>query len=138
MAARVRLQLDVFRYTYNQQRPHRALDGRTPLQVFKTRLKASPSMAQPQIDYRIRRDRLDAEGRVTLRHLSRVRHFHISYKRRGQPVMHLVPGDHVRVLTEDGALLLELTLDPSGDYQHSTAPTLVRHRVDSGPLLPET
>ena len=95
-------------------------------------------MAQPQIDYRIRRDRLDAEDRVTLRHLSRVRHFHISFKRRGQPVMLLVAGDHVRVLTEDGALLLELTLDPSRDYQHSTAPTLVRHRVDSGPLLPET
>ncbi len=95
-------------------------------------------MAQPQIDYRIRRDRLDAEGGVTLRHLSRVRHFHISYKRRGQPVMLLVAGDHVRVLTKDGALLRELTLDPSRDYQRSTAPTLVRHQVDGGPLLPET
>ena len=36
---------------------------------------------------------------------------------------------HVRVLTEDSALLRELTLDPSRDYQRSTAPTLVRHQV---------
>jgi hypothetical protein len=108
---------------------HRALDGRTPLQAFNARLKASPSLAQPQVDYRIRRDRLDAGGRVTLRYLSRLRHFHVSYRHRGEPVMVLVAGDHVRVLTEDGELLRELTLDPSRDYQRSTAPTLVRHQV---------
>ncbi len=127
--AHLQLQLDAFRNIYNQQRPHRALDGRTPLQAFNTRLKASPSMARPQVDYRIQRDRLDGEGRVTLRYLSRLRHFHVSYKRRGQPVMLLVAGDHVRVIAEDGALLRELTLDPSRDYQPSSTPTLVRHQV---------
>ena len=127
--AHLQLQLDAFRTIYNQQRPHRALDGRTPLQAFNARLKASPSLAQPQIDYRIRRDRLDAGGRVTLRYLSRLRHFHVSYKHRSQAVLLLVAGDHVRVIAEDGVLLRELTLDPSRDYQRSTAPTLVRHQV---------
>src|SRR5713101_521104 len=94
--AHLQLQLDAFRTIYNQKRPHRALDGRTPLQAFNARLKASPSLAQPQVDYRIRRDRLDAGGRV---------------------------------IAEDGALLRELTLDPSRDYQRSAAPTLVRHQV---------
>jgi transposase InsO family protein len=126
--AHLQLQLDAFRTIYNQQRPHRALGGRTPLQAFNARLKASPSLAQPQVDYRIRRDRLDAGGRVTLRYLSRLRHFHVSYKHRGQAVLLLVAGDHVRVIAEDGALLRELTLDPSRDYQRS-APTLVRHQV---------
>ena len=125
----LQLQLDAFRSIYNQQRPHRALDGRTPLQAFNARLKASPSPASTQLDYRIRRDRLDSGGRVTLRYLSRLRHFHVSYKRRGQEVILLVAGDHVRVLAEDGALLRELTLDPSRDYQRSAAPTLVRHQV---------
>jgi transposase InsO family protein len=127
--AHLQLQLDAFRTIYNQQRPHRALDGRTPLQAFHARLKASPSPAQSQVDYRIRRDRLDADGRVTLRYLSRLRHFHVSYRQRGQPVMLLVAGAHVRVLGEDGALLRELTLDPSRDYQRSAAPKLVRHQV---------
>jgi transposase InsO family protein len=127
--AHLQLQLDTFHTIYNQQRPHRALDGRTPLQAFNARLKASPLPAQAQFDYRIRRDRLDAGGRVTLRYLSRLRHFHVSYKHRGQSVLLLVAGDHVRVIAEDGALLRELTLDPGRDYQRSTAPTLVRHQV---------
>lgn len=127
--AHLQLQLDAFRSIYNQQRPHRALDGRTPLQAFHARLKASPSPTQAQIDYRIRRDRLDAEGRVTLRYLSRLRHFHVSYKRRRQEVILLVAGAHVRVLADDGQLLRELTLDPTRDYQRSAAPTLVRNQV---------
>ena len=88
-----------------------------------------PSVTQPHIDYRIRYDRLDDYGRVTLRYLSRLRHFHVSYKQRGQAVMLLVAGDHVRVIAEDGQLLRELTLDPSRNYQRSTAPRLVRHQV---------
>jgi transposase InsO family protein len=127
--AHLQLQLDAFHTIYNQQRPHRALDGRTPFQAFSARLKASPSPAQSQLDYRIRRDRLDAEGRVTLRYLSRLRHFHVSYKRRRQEVILLVAGAHVRVLAEDGQLLRELTLDPTRDYQRSAAPKLVRHQV---------
>jgi transposase InsO family protein len=127
--AHLQLQLDAFRTIYNQQRPHRALDGRTPFQAFSARLKASPSPAQSQLDYRIRRDRLDAEGRVTLRYLSRLRHFHVSYKRRRQEVILLVAGAHVRVLAEDGQLIRELTLDPARDYQRSVAPKLVRHQV---------
>jgi transposase InsO family protein len=127
--AHLQFQLDAFRTIYNQQRPHRALDGRTPFQAFNARLKASPSLAQPQLDYRIRRDRLDAGGRVTLRYLSRLRHFHVSYRHRGEEVMLLVAGAHVRVIAQDGSLLRELTLDPSRDYQRSTAPTLVRNQV---------
>lgn len=125
----LQLQLDTFRSIYNQQRPHRALDGRTPFQAFNARLKASPPAGRPQLDYRIRRDRLDSGGRVTLRYLSRLRHFHVSYKHRGQPVILLVAGDHVRVIAEDGALLREQTLDATRDYQPSTTPKLVRHQV---------
>ncbi|TAN34644.1 transposase [bacterium] len=127
--AHLQLQLDAFRTIYNQQRPHRALDGRTPWQAFNARLKASPWLAQPQVNYRIRRDRLDGGGRVTLRYLSRLRHFQVSYKHRGEPVMLLVAGDHVRVIAEDGALLREVTLGPSRDYQRSAPPKLVRNQV---------
>src|SRR5437867_5689574 len=38
--AHLQLQLDAFRSIYNQQRPHRALDGRTPLQAFHARLQS--------------------------------------------------------------------------------------------------
>jgi transposase InsO family protein len=120
--AHLQLQLDAFRTIYNQQRPHRALEGRTPLQAFNARLKASPSLSQPQVDYRIRRDRLDAGGKVTLRYLSRLRHVYVSYKHRREDVLLLVAGDEVRVIAEDGSLLRELTLDPARDSQPYTRP----------------
>lgn len=120
--AHLQLQLDSFRTIYNQQRPHRALDGRTPLQAFHSRLKASPSRSQPQLDYRIRRDRLYGGGKVTVRYPSRLRHLYVSYKHRRQDVLLLVAGDHVRVIADDGSLLRELTLDPAHNFQPYTGP----------------
>jgi len=64
--AHLQLQLDAFRLYYNQQRPHRSVDGRTPFQAFHARLKARPSAPSP-IQFRVRRDKLDAGGRVTVR-----------------------------------------------------------------------
>ena len=115
--AHLQLQLEAFRTYYNQQRPHRSVDGRTPFQAFQARLKAGPLLPVPPTEYRIRRDRLDADGRVTVRYLGRLRHIHVSYKRRRQPVTLLVAGAQVRIVAEDGLVLRELTLDPTRDYQ---------------------
>jgi hypothetical protein len=41
----------------------------------------------------------------------------------------LVAGDHVRVVTEEGTLLRELTLDPARDYQRIGGRTLVHDVV---------
>lgn len=38
----LQLQLDAFRSHYNQERPHRALAGGTPLKAFNARIKAKP------------------------------------------------------------------------------------------------
>src|SRR6202011_5419957 len=54
--AHLQLQLDAFRLYYNQQRPHRSVDGRTPFQAFQARLKAGPSAASQPLQYRVRRD----------------------------------------------------------------------------------
>jgi transposase InsO family protein len=113
----LQLQLDAFRTYYNQQRPHRSAQGRTPFQAFQARLKAGPSLPTPPIQYRVRRDRLDADGRVTIRYLGRLRHIHVSYRRRRQPVTLLVAGAQVRIVAEDGSILRDLTLDPTRDYQ---------------------
>ena len=112
----LQLQLDAFRTYYNQQRPHRALAGQTPLTAFNARLKAKPST--PTVThFRVRRDKVDRFGRVTLRYLGRLRHIHISCTYKHWPVRILVAGAYVRVVTEDGQLLRELTIDPARDYQ---------------------
>ncbi len=80
--AHLQLQLDAFCSYYNQQRPDRSLGGTTPLAAFNARVKAKPSM--PTVThFRVRRDKVDRFGRVTLRYLSRLRHIHVGcgYKR---------------------------------------------------------
>ncbi len=113
----LQLQLDTFRPYYNQHRPHRALDWRTPLVAFNARLKARPAEASAVAQFRVRTDRVDTNGTVTLRYESRLRHIAVGRINKHQPVRLLVAGDHVRVIREDGSLLRELTIDPGRDYQ---------------------
>ena len=58
-----------------------------------------------------------AGGKVTIRHLGRLRHLYISYKHKREPVTLLVAGASVRVVAEDGSILRELTLDAERGYQ---------------------
>jgi transposase InsO family protein len=125
----LQLHLDIFRAYYNHHRPHRALHGDTPLVAFNARLKAHPAVPQPATHFRVRTDRTDLKGTVTLRYLSRLRHIPLGAAHRHRPVTLLVAGRHVRVVAEDGSLLRELRLDPSRDYQPLGAPTLGHHDV---------
>jgi transposase InsO family protein len=115
--AHLQLQLDIFRQYYNQQRPHRALGRQTPLVVFNARLKARPSQPEAPTHYRVRRDRIDSKGKVTLRYLSKLRHIPVGAAHRNRKVLLLVAGADVRIVTTDGTLLRQLTLDPDRNYQ---------------------
>jgi transposase InsO family protein len=115
--AHLQLQLDTFRTYYNQQRPHRALGGRTPLVAWNARLKAGPRGAVPAVHYRVRQDRVGANGTVTLRYQSKLRHIPVGSAHKHQPVRLLIAGANVRIVREDGLLLRELMIDPRCDYQ---------------------
>ena len=54
---------------------------------------------------------------MTLRHNSRLHHIGIGRAHIGTRVLLLVHDLDVRVITEDGELLRQLTLDPTRDYQ---------------------
>ena len=112
-------QVDRFTAYYNDLRPHRALGRRTPAEAFAARPKATPSRAREQIapHYRVRRDKIDTTGVITLRHNSRLHHIGIGRRHVGIRVLVLVADLDVRVVTEDGELLRQLTLDPTRDYQ---------------------
>jgi transposase InsO family protein len=112
-------QLDRFAAYYNTVRPHRAIGRRTPAEAFAGRPKATPSgprLAVPP-HYRVRRDKVDITGVITLRHNSRLHHIGLGRGLIGTRVLALVDGLHVRVLTEEGELLRDLVLDPTRDYQ---------------------
>ncbi len=118
--AHLQLQLDAFRVYYNQQRPHSSARGQTPFQAFHARLKAHPTRASSADQYRVRRDKLDGYGKVTIRYLGRLRHLYVSYKHKREPVTLLVAGAHIKVVAQDGSILRDLTLDARRGYQQVT------------------
>ncbi|HSS59864.1 MAG TPA: IS481 family transposase [Candidatus Limnocylindrales bacterium] len=75
--AELQQQLDAFREHYNERRPHRALNRGTPGDAYRATPKAAPaSNGHPQGHYRLRYDRLDTKGRMTLRRAGRMHHLH--------------------------------------------------------------
>jgi transposase InsO family protein len=116
-AQELQAQLDAFRTYYNEVRPHRAIGRRTPAEVFGARPKATPTGLNIPTHCRVRRDRIDAGGAVTLRHDSRLHHIKVGRRHARRRVLMLVAGLHVRIVTEDGELVRELVLDPTRDYQ---------------------
>ena len=117
--AELQAQLDSFRAYYNTVRPHRAIGRRTPAEAFSARPKATPSLPALKIPghFRVRRDKVDSTGVITLRHNSRLHHIGLGRKLTGTRVIVLVADLDVRVLTQDGELIRRLTLDPTRDYQ---------------------
>lgn len=117
-------QLDWFTSYYNTIRPHRALNRRTPALAFTARPKATPSLTRPTIaeHYRVRHDTIDTSGVVTLRHNSRLHHIGIGRRHAQTRVLVLIHDLEIRIITPDGELLRELTLDPTRDYQPQAQP----------------
>jgi transposase InsO family protein len=112
-------QLDVFASYYNDIRPHRAKHRTTPRAAYDTRVKAKPA-ATPIRDageFRIRRDRVDQTGKVTLRYAGKLRHLGIGRAHRGQHVLMLIDDRDVRVLTTDGHHIAQHHIDPNRTYQ---------------------
>ncbi|WP_191413787.1 IS481 family transposase [Salinibacterium sp. ZJ450] len=109
--------LDQFRDYYNTQRPHRSLDRKTPAQAYAALGKAGPS-GTVDGHWRIREDRVDATGSITLRYNSKLHHIGIGRAHKHTRVKVLVHDRHIRVIaTTTGQLLRELILDPTRDYQ---------------------
>jgi hypothetical protein len=112
-------QVDRFCAYYNETRPHRATGRRPPKAAFEARDKARPSGPRIRVGagVRVRRDRIDKGGKVTLRHGTRLHHIGVGHAHKGKRVTMLVEGLDVRVISEDGELLRHLRLDPTRNYQ---------------------
>jgi hypothetical protein len=116
-------QLDAFRRYYNDIRPHRAPGRRTPAEAYAARPEAHAS-GIPLTDghFRVRHDKIDTNGKLRLRHNSRLHHIGLGRQYAGTPVLVRLRDRHIRMLSTSGRLLRDLILDPSRDYQPQ-APT---------------
>ena len=116
---KLQVQVDRFVTYYNEVRPHRARARMTPQAAFDSRDKAGPTKRDANFtrELRVRHDKVDKDGSVTIRYKSKLHHIGMGRALKGTRVILLVAGLRIRVITQDGELLRDLTLDPSRDYQ---------------------
>jgi len=111
-------ELDRFVAYYNNVRPHRSIGRRTPGSVYGAREKACPSGAVVQTDgRRLRFDKVDKTGAVTLRYRGRLHHIGIGAAFRGWRIAMLIDGRNIEIVGLDGSPLRRLVLNPARDYQ---------------------
>jgi transposase InsO family protein len=111
-------QLDRFVDYYNTVRPHRAINRRTPVTEYAARTKAHPRLTGITVDgYRLRHDKIDRNGKLTVRHKGRLHHIGVGRAHAGQTIAMLIAGHDIRILNERGDLIRQLVLDPTRDYQ---------------------
>jgi transposase InsO family protein len=118
-SAELQAQVDRFVAYYNEIRPHRAKGRKPPKVAFDSRDRARPRKVDRTAskELRVRHDKVDIDGSVTLRYRSKLHHIGMGNALRGTRVIMLVAGRDIRVLSEDGEVLRQLTLDPGKDYQ---------------------
>lgn len=110
--------LDRFVAYYNEVRPHRGIGRKTPASVYAAREKARPTGAL--VDARSRRlrfDKVDKTGSVTLRYRGRLHHIGIGAAYKGWRIAMLIDGLDIEIVGLDGSPLRRLVLDPGRDYQ---------------------
>jgi transposase InsO family protein len=110
-------QLDAFREYYNEHRPHYALNRGTPADAYRATPKATPAGPQPQGHYRLRYDRLDPKGKMSLRHAGKMRHLGTGAHNARKRVLALADDHHVTVTeVTTGEVLSTHLIEPDKTY----------------------
>lgn len=116
--------LDAFAEEYNDHRPHRSLPHRaTPATTYTARPKAAPGDRSHDTHQRVREDRIDKSGKVTLRYQGQLYSIGVGRPHARTRVILLVQDLHVRIIdAATGELLRELLLNTSKRYQPTGLP----------------
>jgi transposase InsO family protein len=117
--------LDEFVELYNTLRPHRSLPHRaTPATIYTSLPKATPGKDRSADTHdRVRHDKIDKAGSVTLRVAGQLRHIGVGRTYARTDVLLLVQDLHVTVIdAATGEILRDLIIDPRKDYQPTGRP----------------
>ena len=114
-------QLDAFRADYNQERPHRALNRTTPTQAYQAIPKAQPATPGRAGHYRIRYDRVDPRGKMSIRRAGRMHHLGIGAEHAGKRVIALADDTTITVIHLDtGEVIATNEIRPDKTYWRNT------------------
>src|SRR5580704_305121 len=93
------------------------------------RPKPAPGDRTTDTHDRVRHDRIDTNGVVTLRHGGHLYHIGIGRACAGTHILLLAQDLHIRIIgAATGELLRELTLDPARNYQPTGKPRAPKRR----------
>jgi transposase InsO family protein len=110
--------LDRFTDEYNQRRPHSSLARRPPAVVYQLLPKTGPQGTGAGPHHRVRHDRIDTTGTITVRRAGRLHHIGIGRTHAHKTVLVLIDDLDTRIIdTTTGEVLRHLTLDPTRNYQ---------------------
>jgi transposase InsO family protein len=110
-------QLDRFRQLYNQHRPHRELNRRTPATAYAALPKATASGHGDPAHYRLRYDRLDTGGKMSLRRAGKMHHLGIGATHAGKPVLAIADDTTITVVhLNTGEILSTHLIEPDRTY----------------------
>jgi transposase InsO family protein len=115
--AQLQSQLDEFRHIYNTARPHRALAMKTPEESYLATIKATPQVAKEAEHYRVRHDKVDQFGKVSIRRAGKMHHLGVGISHQFKTVFLVV--DHYKVSViekKTGEILSQHEVAPSKAY----------------------
>ena len=118
--------LDQLVQVYNHLRPHRSLPHRaTPATIYTSLPKATPSRDRGADTHdRVRHDKIDKAGSVTLRVAGQLRHIGVGRTYARTDVILLIQDLHVTIVNAaTGEILRDLIIDPRKDYQPTGRPS---------------
>jgi transposase InsO family protein len=109
--------IDQFRELYNNSRPHKALKGKTPAVAYQARPKAKPESDPIPGNKKRRNDRVDKEGKVSLRRAGRMHHIGVGRAHTGKRVHLVFTSKKVMVVDQRTAEILgENLIEPTRSY----------------------
>jgi len=115
--AELQKQLDEFQHRYNTKRRHNSLNGATPAQAYTATIKAHPDNNNGMDHHRIRFDRIDESGKVTLRRAGKMHRLGIGRAHARTAVIILTNADTVTVTDRaTGEILSEHLINPDKKY----------------------
>ena len=116
--------LDEFRTHYNEHRPHSSLEHHsTPRTAYMARPKATPGGREDDNHSRVRRDKVDKAGKVSLRFNGELHSIGLGRTHAGTHVLLLVQDLDVHVVdAATGELIRALQIDPSRRYHGTGRP----------------
>lgn len=110
-------QLDEFRHIYNTARGHRALAMKTPQESYLATIKATPQEAKDQGHYRVRHDKVDQFGKLTMRRAGKMHHLGVGIIHQFKTVFLIVDHHKVSVVEKKtGEILSQHEIAPSRTY----------------------